>query len=233
MIKLYQFPTAWGLPNLSAFCMKLEVYMRLAEIPYEIVTMADPRKAPKGKLPMIEHNGHRIADSEFCLYFLAEQATVDLDGHLSPAERAAGYGFQKMLDETFYWAMVYSRWIDDRVWPTLKTQFFGDFPPVVRDIFPAIIRRSVKRALHAQGTGRHSAKEIYFLADKCLQALSDYLGEKPYLLGERPTSFDATVYSFVANAAFVPFDTELRHSARSYENLMAYCARMKAAAFPD
>jgi len=33
MIKLYQFPTAWGLPNPSPFCMKLEVYMRLAEIP--------------------------------------------------------------------------------------------------------------------------------------------------------------------------------------------------------
>jgi hypothetical protein len=174
MIKLYQFPAAWGLPNPSPFCMKLEVYMRLAEVPYEIVTMADPRKAPKGKLPMIEHNGHRIADSEFCLYFLAEQAAVDLDGHLSPAERAAGYGFQKMLDETFYWAMVYSRWIDPRVWPALKQKFFGNFPPVVRDILPAMIRRTVKRALHAQGTGRHSAKEIYFLADKCLQALSDF-----------------------------------------------------------
>jgi glutathione S-transferase len=185
MIKLYQFPAAWGLPNPSPFCMKLEVYMRLAEVPYEIVTMADPRKAPKGKLPMIEHNGHRIADSEFCLYFLAEQAAVDLDGHLSPAERAAGYGFQKMLDETFYWAMVYSRWIDPRVWPALKQKFFGNFPPVVRDILPAMIRRTVKRALHAQGTGRHSAKEIYFLADKCLQALSDFLGEKPYLLGEQ------------------------------------------------
>ena len=49
MIKLYQFPAAWGLPNPSPYCMKLEVYMRLAEIPYEIVTWHDPRKAPKGK----------------------------------------------------------------------------------------------------------------------------------------------------------------------------------------
>jgi hypothetical protein len=145
MIKLYQFPAAWGLPNPSPYCMKLEVYMRLAEIPYEIVTWQDPRKAPKGKLPMIEHDGHRLPDSEFALHFLAERATVDLDGHLSPAERATGYAVQKMLDEGFYWTGVYSRWVDDRVWPTIKKQFFGHMPPVLRDILPAMIRRKVKR----------------------------------------------------------------------------------------
>ena len=58
-VKLYQFPSAWGLPNPSPFCMKLEVFLRLAEIPYEIVTWPDPRKAPKGKLPFIEHEGNR------------------------------------------------------------------------------------------------------------------------------------------------------------------------------
>jgi glutathione S-transferase len=233
MIKLYQFPAAWGLPNPSPYCMKLEVYMRLAEIPYEIVTWQDPRKAPKGKLPMIEHDGHRLPDSEFALHFLAERATVDLDGHLSPAERAMGYAVQKMLDEGFYWTGVYSRWVDDRVWPTIKKQFFGHMPPVLRDILPALIRRKVKRDLHAQGIGRHSAKEVYFLADKYLRAVADILGDKPYLLGEKPTSFDATVYAFVANAIVPPFDTELRQSARSHANLVAYCERMKAAAFPE
>ena len=64
-VKLYQFPPAWGLPNPSPFCMKLEVFLRLAEIPYEVVTWPDPRKAPKGKLPFIEHEGTRIADSHF------------------------------------------------------------------------------------------------------------------------------------------------------------------------
>jgi hypothetical protein len=54
MIKLYQFKPALDLPNASPFCMKLEIYLRMANLPYEIVLNADSRKAPKGKLPYIE-----------------------------------------------------------------------------------------------------------------------------------------------------------------------------------
>ena len=138
-----------------------------------------------------------------------------------------------MLDEGFYWTGVYSRWVDDRAWPALKDGFFGHMPPVLRDILPAMIRRRVERDLQAQGTGRQSAREVYHLADKYLRAVADILGDKPYLLGRKPTSYDATVYAFVANAIVPPFDTELRQSARSHANLVAYCERMKEAAFPS
>ena len=65
MIKLYQFEPAFGLPNASAFCMKVETYLRMARLPYEIARNADIRKAPKGKMPYIEDKGQVIADSGF------------------------------------------------------------------------------------------------------------------------------------------------------------------------
>ena len=33
MIKLFQFPPAFGLPNASPFCMKLETWLRMAGLP--------------------------------------------------------------------------------------------------------------------------------------------------------------------------------------------------------
>jgi hypothetical protein len=40
MIKLYQFNAAWGLPNPSPFCMKVETYLRMVSLPYEVVNGA-------------------------------------------------------------------------------------------------------------------------------------------------------------------------------------------------
>jgi Glutathione S-transferase N-terminal domain len=52
-IKLFQFPRMFDIPNLSPFCCKLETWLRIAGVPYEVVETPDPRKGPKGKLPFI------------------------------------------------------------------------------------------------------------------------------------------------------------------------------------
>ena len=60
MITLHQFPSAWGLPNASPFCMKVETYLRMCNLPYTTVNVLNPAKGPKGKLPYITRRGqHR------------------------------------------------------------------------------------------------------------------------------------------------------------------------------
>jgi hypothetical protein len=56
MITLYQFAPTWGIPNAGQFNAKLETYLRMCKIPYEIAETL-PLKAPKGKLPFIEPKG--------------------------------------------------------------------------------------------------------------------------------------------------------------------------------
>ena len=55
-IVLHQPPRAWGTPNISPFCAKLETYLRMTEIPYSIGKFSRS-KAPKGKVPFIEISG--------------------------------------------------------------------------------------------------------------------------------------------------------------------------------
>ena len=76
-IKLFQFPRLFGIPNVSPFCCKLETWMRIARIPYEVVSTPDPRKGPKGKLPFIEDAGVRIADTSLIVDHLVRTRGVD------------------------------------------------------------------------------------------------------------------------------------------------------------
>src|SRR6266536_5185281 len=87
-IKLFQFPRIFGIPNVSPFCCKLETWLRIAGIPYEVVDTPDPRKGPKGKLPFIEDAGVRIADTSLIVDHLVMTRGVDPDARLDASQRA-------------------------------------------------------------------------------------------------------------------------------------------------
>ena len=86
--------------------------------------------------------------------------------------------------------------------------FFRKIPAPVRPIVVAMIRRQVRKALHAHGMGRHSPAEIAALAAHAIEAIADYLGQKPFFMGAEPTGVDATMFAFAAGRA-VP---DVRHS---------------------
>ena len=43
--------------------------------------------------------------------------------------------------------------------------------------------------------------------------MADYLGDRPFLMGEQLTTIDAVAYAFLANVLYVPFETELKRIA--------------------
>lgn len=95
MITLYQFAPIWGLPDLSPFVTKLDVYLRMVELPYKAVR-ANYWETPKGKLPVIEDNGREVTDSNFIIEYLKTTYGDTLDRHLAPRERATALGMQRV-----------------------------------------------------------------------------------------------------------------------------------------
>ena len=81
MTTLYTLPAAFGLRNPSPFCLKIEMALTHLKIDFEIVTVADPRKAPKGKLPWLV-DGAVIPDSELILEHLDKKTNGGLFGEL-------------------------------------------------------------------------------------------------------------------------------------------------------
>jgi glutathione S-transferase len=227
MITLYQTPEAWGTPNLSPFCIKLESYLRMTGLPYQ-VKPADLRKAPKGKVPFVEIDGKLLGDSQFIIEHLKRTYGDPLDANLTPEQVAIGHTVRRMLEESTYWHIVYMRWVDESGWraylPVLETML----PTVVGNIMLPVLRRKMIKVLHGQGTGRHSLEEVQTLAKADISALATLLGNKPFLLGDNPTSFDATVYAFLVGIIAFPLESEFKAHMLSHTNLVEYCARFKS-----
>jgi glutathione S-transferase len=231
MIKLYQFKPALGLPNASPFCMKVETYLRMSELPYACPRGADVRKAPKGKLPYIEDGAARVADSSFIVDYLKQQYGDKLDAHLSEQERGVALAVQRLIEENLYWSAIYLRWIEDAGFAMTREAFFADMPLMVKHVVPYLARRAMRRELHGHGMGRHSREEIYAIGCRDITALAQILSVRRYFMGERPCSLDATAYAFLANLLWVPLASPLLEEAKKHTNLTAYCERMKARYF--
>jgi glutathione S-transferase len=80
--------------------------------------------------------------------------------------------------------------------------------------------------LHGHGMGRHTTDEIETVGKADLTALSDFLGDKPYLLGREPTSYDATAYSFVAHTIQPDYDSRMKRFIKTLPNLTRYWERL-------
>ncbi len=232
MIKLYQFPSYWGLPNVSPFCMKMETYLRMTGIPFTAIKVGNPRKSPKGKLPYINDNGHVVADTSLIIEYLKQKYGDSLDANLTPLQKAQGLALQRMMEEHLYWSLLYSRWMGDN-WPVVKKTFFAKLSLPLRMILPTLAQKSVEKAMQGHGLGLHTTEEIYQFGIQDLQALSAFLSQHEFLLGDKPTSIDACGYAFIANILLAPIESPMKEYAKSQKHFSEYCERMKKLYYSD
>lgn len=227
MIQLYQFAPAFGLPNASSFCLKLETYLRMAEIPFESVYGMDMGKTPKGKMPYIVDGDKKIGDSSFVIDYLKQTYGDPLDANLSVVDRAISLAMSRLIEDNLYWVMLQNRWIESANWEKTKVAFFSELPPIIRSIVPGIARKDVQKNLQSHGMGKHSPEEIYAIGIADIVALSDFLADKQFFFGTAPTSLDAAAYGVLANILWTPFDSPLKDKAQKLDNIVAYCDRIR------
>lgn len=227
MIKLYGFGPAFGIVDASPFVVKVDLFLRINDIEFEIVAGNQyVQKAPKGKLPFIEDQGAVIGDSAFILDHLSKQHGVDMDSWLSESQRASAYLITKSLEENFYWCRVYSNWVDNNNWPISREAFFGSLPTPVNYIVAPIVRRGVTKQLKAQGIARHSDTEILDIGKRSLDAISNLLGEQETMFGNRISSLDIAVYAMIATLCLENRESELGNLVKGYANLNAFAHRI-------
>ena len=232
MITLHKFVPAWGLPDISPFCVKVETYLRMTGIEYKAV-VSDSRKAPKGKCPYIEHEGHIISDSSMIIEYLENRSCSPMDADLTAQERAISAALKAMLEEQFYFVGLWTRWVDASGWkiyrPVIK-ELGAELgvPKLFIPLLEPMIRAKMRRTAYLQGTGRHSPDEIRRIGINVVTALSDWLEAKSFMLGTKPHLIDASAYAFIAGWLLGPFEGLIKDHVSQQPNLVRYCDRMKA-----
>ncbi len=232
MITLFTFGPAFGLPDPSPFVSKAEVLLKMASLTY--ITDANGfGKAPKGKLPYLDDDGAIIADSTFIRWHLESRHGARFDQGLSAEQAAVAWAAEKMCEDHLYWAIVDSRWMVKANFDKGPRRFFDTAPAPLRPFIIAMINRQLKRTLKGQGFGLHDRAGIERLGISDIDAISNLLGDKPWLMGSEPCGADASVWSSVASVLCPHFDGRMRDHAEGKANLVAYRDRGMARWFPD
>lgn len=227
MLELIQFPAAFGIMNGSPFCMKVEVFLKLAGLPYRVNSRVLPMRLPKGKLPALRDGDALVCDSQTIIEHLQRHHAAALPPALQRAESGAEHVLRRMVEEHLYFAMLWHRWIDDAGWAVTAPTFFSHLPGPLRAVVPALVRRKMRRDLVGQGMARHDAGEIAARACADLDAVALTLGELPYFGGEAPGAIDATLYGFLANVLFVAIDNPVQRHLQTLPTLVAYTSRLE------
>ena len=231
MITLYNFGPAFGLPDPSPFAMKVETLLKLARLLYR-TDAAGLARSPKGKIPYINDDGVVVPDSTFIRWHIEKKYRIDFDYGLNAAQKATAWAFEKMAEDQLYWVSVYDRWIIDENFRKGPERFFDKVPQPIRPVVTAMIRRKLRATLHGQGLGRHLPDDILALGTRSVNAISEFLADKPFFMGSEPTGADATMFAFVCSVLCPHFESRLRGAAERRENLRRNVGRITARYYP-
>ncbi|HID46329.1 MAG TPA: glutathione S-transferase family protein [Chromatiaceae bacterium] len=231
-VVLHQFRAFWGLPNASPYCMKVETYLRWARIDYRI-EICDPRRSPSGQIPFITVGSETITDSQRIIEYFESQRGGSLDQSLSKDRRSEAWFVRTRVEEVLYWQITYMRWGDPQGWacflPDLKQYLSG----WKRAVLPYMIRIQLLRQMRRHDLTPRDVTGSYASGVRVLDQLSHYLADKPFFMGEQIRSLDMSLYAFLANIIDQPHTNRLQEHARTLDNLMAYCTRMKQDIWSD
>jgi glutathione S-transferase len=221
MLTLYSYPTLFGVADNNGYGLKVFAFLRLAGVPFRHEHIFDASKAPRGQLPYIVDGDDTVGDSETILQFVTRKYALTIDAALTASQRTTSLLITRMLDD-LYWVMSYSRWKDERYWPTFRDALLRGHPRLTAEGLAKAQAFNFQR-YHYQGIGRYDpdAAMARGLAD--LGALADLVPAQSYVHGAKPTAIDAGIYGFIANIYFYDIDTPLRQFVVAHENLVRHC----------
>ena len=82
--------------------------------------------------------------------------------------------------------------------------------------------------------GRLDTAEVMEMSFRDIDALSELLGEKLYMFGDKPTTLDCMVFGHLAQFLYIPIGfPQEKHIREKAANLVMLVERMKAELWPD
>jgi glutathione S-transferase len=230
-LKVFTFAPDWGLPTVGPFALKLLAWLELAGLPYEQAVEANPRKGPKGKNPWIELDGKRIGDSEVIIELLKKRYSIDLDAGLTPEQLASGHAWRRSFEEHYHQVLEWELFFHSAGAAWMRASLAAQMPAMLAPPVFSVMRAQFRKQLYARGIARHDPEIITRKGRADLDALAAFLGDRPFLLTERPTSADTALFGLLAPTVYWSMETPVAMYARSVPNLKSYCDRMRERCF--
>lgn len=230
-VVLHQFHRCYTCPNPSPFVLKLETYLRMAKIPYE-VDFEQPL-GPLGKSPWITFNGKDYPDSQLIIELLNDKLNVDLDKNLTEEQKAIAHSTRRLLEASWIWPFALDRWVYSK--QDFSKWLYLPIPRFLQKIMFIRFGAGVKKIGDLAGVTKFGRPQVEKFGLQDLKALSVLLGNKAYMFGDEPTEVDCTVFGMTTMSLYASQDSSPFKIAieTEYTNLKEHNARMKERFYPD
>ncbi|KAF1751742.1 hypothetical protein GCK72_018296 [Caenorhabditis remanei] len=222
-VYLYQFKRLRNCPNLSPFCMKLEVLCRVYNIPYEIVETSMGRSR-NGTLPFIELNGEHIADSDLIEIRLRQHFKIP---SLPTEQEAQSVALSRMADNHLFYILIRYKSSVDAFYETIIGLL--NMPSALASLLVPLVRAVFGRKLYSRSTaaiGDFEPQELDELLHRDLKVIQDSIKGK-FLFGDKITPVDATVFGQLASV-YYPFRNHICDVLeKDFPKVLEYCERIR------
>jgi len=238
IVYLYQFTRCPMIPSASPFCLKVETFLRMADLKYENVDHKLKFKSKKGLLPFVELNGKEIADSDIIIKELSEHFGKDLDAGLTAEQKVTSHAFESMLNNHTSWVFRWWRYKNPDEFITalqmdIKAATNSVLPKgILNLLFKLGFKNHLKQTI-GHGMGRHTPDEIYDFGRQDLKSLSQLLGDKKYFFGNKPHLLDCVAFANVSQFIYLPFAGFDEWMKTETPNLIAHVERIKEEYWKD
>jgi glutathione S-transferase len=233
VITVFNFAPAWGLPTPSPFGLKLEAYLRFANIAYECEFVQRPVNSPKGTVPWIRDNDLELADTGFIIEHLQQVHGDRLNDGLTVTQLATAHAVRRMVEENLARIIGYTRWLTDENWPATREVGFGAMDEPWRSNISAKARERIRENMHLHGIGRHTPDEVQSIGLQDVKTIEKLLADSTFLFDNRPREVDASVFGILAQYIIPPLQCGISDYARNSKTLTRYCENILAKYFPD
>jgi glutathione S-transferase len=115
----------------------------------------------------------------------------------------------------------------------LRKLFAAHIPAPMLTIVAPLARRSMRQHLFERGIARHTRDEITAMGRADVDAISDWLGDRAWFIGDGPTKVDASALGLLAVTIRSPMATPVATYARTKPNLVAFVDRVLARFFAE
>ncbi|XP_065324748.1 failed axon connections homolog isoform X1 [Gordionus sp. m RMFG-2023] len=230
---IYGTPTDKFIPSPSPYVLKLETYLRMANIPYKIDS--NFIKSTEGKVPWIQYNGLEIADSQGCIDYFNKKLEFDFNKQLSEREKSVALAFRILAENHLVWCLVMFRFIYCPIHHFLSQLHLTCCQRLAYYLLWPYYKCQVSKKITQNGIGYKTLPQVYAIASADLNALSTFLGNKSYFMGEQPSEVDASIFGIISQFLWtLPSDNLLKDKFQTdWTNLASYCVRMKKRFWPD
>ncbi|XP_065088525.1 metaxin-1 homolog [Ochlerotatus camptorhynchus] len=233
-MELYLYRGEWGLPTVDYDCARLLAYLKFSEAKITLNFNGNPFSSPNGMLPYLAtEEGKKIAGYNKITEFLQSRG-FDANGQLEGQNYIVINGCIQYVFENLFPYFMYSLWGDPKNLDTTRALYAKRIPIPFNFYCPRkYVLKTNELTLSLAGFALedsvelHDVNDLMLNAKKCINWISEKLGENRFFYGDTPSEIDAVLYGYLSVLLKLTLPNNvLQNHVKQCNNLVKFVERI-------